>query len=125
MSNNDENVQMDLSELVREETYTDQKVGTIRCLVPVTETGVEDISRKKQFFGQAQVMTPGGALPINFEIEALTLKEAVEGYGAAAQVGLENTMEELKEMRRQQASSIVIPGQEGMGGMPGGGIQMP
>jgi hypothetical protein len=125
MSTSEENVQMDLSELVREETYTDQKVGTIRCLVPVTETGAEDITRKKQFFGQAQVMTPGGALPINFEIEASTLKEAVEGYGAAAQVGLENTMEELKEMRRQQASSIVIPGQEGMGGMPGGGIQMP
>ncbi len=117
-----EQVQMDVNNLYREESYTDQKVGTIRAMIPITIDGVADNNRATEYFGQAQVMTPAGALPINFEIEASNLKEAVEGYAEAAQKGLEKTMEELKELRRQQASSIVVPGQEGMGGMPGGGM---
>ena len=55
-------------------------------------------------------MTPGGALPLSFMIEADTLKDAVNGFGAAAQVAVEDTMEELKEMQRAQASQIVVPG---------------
>lgn len=31
-------------------------------------------------------------------------------------------VEELKEMQRQQASQIVVPGAGGGGGMPGGGM---
>lgn len=39
------------------------------------------------FVGEAQIMTHMGALPINFEIPAETLAEAVKGYGAAAKKG--------------------------------------
>jgi len=124
----EQQTQMDVNNLYREETYTDQKVGTIRAMIPIKADGERDLEREVEYFGQAQVMTPAGALPINFIIEGTDLKTAVENYGEAAQKGLEQTMEELKEMRRQQASSIVVPGQEGMGGMggmPGGGIQIP
>ena len=39
------------------------------------------------------------------------MKEAAENFGAAASQSVEDTMKELEEMRRQQASQIVVPGQ--------------
>jgi len=71
---------------------------------------------------------PAGVLPLSFEIEAKNLAEACAGFSDGAKVAFEETMKELQEMRRQQASSIVIPqgGLPPTGGMPGGGkIQMP
>ena len=77
-------------------------------------------------------MTPAGALPLSFEIDATTLAEACERFAAGAKVAFEETMQELQEMRRQQASSIVIPDAgaasalAGQGGMPPRGkIQIP
>ena len=57
-------------------------------------------------------MTPGGALPLSFEIKTDNLKDAVAAFGDAAKQAVEHTMEELKEMQRQQASSIVVPGRD-------------
>jgi hypothetical protein len=65
--------------------------------------------------GQAQVMTPMGALPISFELEAATLDVAVEKFGVAAEQAVRETMRELQEMRREQASSLVIPDAGGAG----------
>ena len=65
-------------------------------------------------------MTPMGALPIAFQIEAKSLAEAVEKYGDAGKVAVEKAIKELQEMRREQASSIVLPGSM-PGGNPGGG----
>lgn len=117
---------MDAAALYREEIITDRKVGTIRMMVPVLPTGETDAGRPVIFMGEAQIMTQMGALPINFEIEATQLADAVAGYGAAATAAVERTMRELQELRRQQASSIVVPGQSGFG-VPGAGgkIQMP
>jgi len=112
---------MSHEDLYREETFTDQKVGTIRRLTPVDLDGNDDPSRPTQFSGQTQVLTQAGPLPINFELDAGNLSEAVAGFAAAAELGLEKTMQELQEMRRQQQSSIVVPGQ----GSPGNGLQMP
>ena len=63
----------------------------------------------------------------SFEIEGESLAEAAANFGEAAKAAFEKTMEELKEMQRQQASSIVVPGAGGSptGGMGGGGIQIP
>jgi hypothetical protein len=127
-------VQMDVNDLWREDVVTDRKIGTIRMMLPIRADGSADPARPTSFSGEAQVMTNMGPLPIQFEIEAATLAEAVAGYGAAAQVAMERTMRELQEMRRQQASSIVVPGAGGVppgfgpggvGGMGGGKIQMP
>lgn len=122
-------MKMDTASLVREEVFTDQRIGTIRKMIPVTIEGELDSSRPVQFIGQAQMMTPSGALPLHFELEVSTLQEAIEQFGDAAEAALKRTIEELKEMQRQAASSIVIPesgAMSGMGGMPGGGkIQMP
>jgi hypothetical protein len=124
-------ISMDASQLCREDTYTDSRVGTIRVLTPVKTDGDTDNEREVQYIGSTQIMTPAGALPLSFEIPATSLTDAVDGFGTAAQVAVENTMEELRQMQREQASQIVIPkgGMDpgalgGMGG-PGGKIQLP
>jgi len=75
----------------------------------VNAAGVPDAARPVLFVGQAQVMTPMGAVPISFEIEAASLDAAIEKFGAAAEQAVQQTMQELQEMRREQASSLVIP----------------
>ena len=60
---------MDSTQIYREETFTDRKVGTIRRLTPVTADGSDDSTRPVVFVGQAQIMTPMGAVPISFELE--------------------------------------------------------
>jgi hypothetical protein len=109
---NSPEISMDAAALTREEVYTDSRVGTIRKMTPVNLDGELDNTRPVQFVGSTQVMTPGGALPLSFEIESETLEGAVAGFGDAAKLAVERTMEELKEMQRQQASSIVVPGRD-------------
>ena len=104
---------MDSTNLYREDVYTDQKIGTIRVMTPVTADGEVDTARPVQYIGQAQMMTPAGALPLSFELNVDNLADAVAGFSAGAQVAMEDTMKELQEMRRQQASQIVVPGAEG------------
>ena len=116
----DLDIKMDASTLYREEIYTDRKVGTIRAMVPVTTMGATDGTRPVVYTGEAQIMTQMGPLPINFDIEAKSLAEAVAGYAAAAKIAVERTVRELQDMRRQAASSIVLPGQGGAGFPPGG-----
>jgi hypothetical protein len=106
---------MDATQLYREDIFTDRKVGTIRRLTPVTPAGADDAERPVLFVGQAQVMTPMGALPISFDLDALTLDAAVMQFRAAAELAVQQTMRELQEMRREQASSLVIPDAGGAG----------
>jgi hypothetical protein len=115
---------MDPNNLYREEVITDRQMGTIRCLTPINSDGSSDSSRSVIYSGQIQIMTPAGSLPIGFEIEANSLEDAVGKFPEAAKQAVDNTLEQLKEMQREAASSIVIP--EAGGGMPGGGkIQIP
>ena len=121
---------MDPNSMYREEVFTDRKMGTIRVMTPIKSDGSDDGERDILYVGQAQLMTPMGALPLAFEIDASSLSEALEKFPENAQLALDKTMEELKELQRQQASSIVMPGDPGMpggapgGGIPGGGIKM-
>lgn len=113
---------MNAADLYREEMYTDRRVGTLRVLSPVKSDGSPDPSRKTSYLGQAQLLTPVGALPLSFEIEADSLAKAVEGFAAAAEQAVEQALKELQEMRREAASSLIIPEPGGgMPGAPGGG----
>jgi len=124
---------MDATTLYREEVYTDRKVGTIRTLTPVKSDGSNDASRAVIYVGEAQLLTSMGAVPITFEIEAGSLDEAVKKFAEHAKEAVERTVKDIQELRRQAASSIVVPqggmggiGGMGPGGLPGGGkIQMP
>ena len=120
-------IKVDPKALYLEEVFTDRRVGTIRRLTPVDGQGAKDSSRPVLYVGETQVLTPAGALPIGFEINAGSLEEAAQKFGDLAREAIERTVRELQELRRQAASSIVVP--QGplppMGGPGGGKIQMP
>ena len=115
---------MDATQLYREEIVTDRRVGTIRVLHPIRTDGSPDAQRDTVFVGEAQIYTNMGALPLSFEIEADNLVGAVSGYADAAKEAVDRAVRELEDMRRQAASSIVIPrgGAVPGGGVPGGGL---
>ena len=124
-------LQMDDKDLYKEEVFVDRKGATIRQLTPVKSDGSNDESRQSIFMGQAQLLTPVGALPLSFEIEASSLTEAIEKFPGAVKEAVDGAVEEMKELRRKAASSIVVPdvgsgNMGGPGGISGGGkIQMP
>jgi hypothetical protein len=80
---------MDANDLYREDMYSDRKVGTIRVLTPVRPDGTHDTARATSYVGQAQIMTPAGALPLSFEIDAKNLAEACTRFADAAKVAFE------------------------------------
>ena len=129
MAGNKQEMIMRVEELYREEIFTDLRLGSIRKLIPINANGDDDTSREVRYSGQAQIMTPAGALPISFEIEATNIGEAAAGFGPAAEKAIEDTMHELEEMRRQAASGIVLPGAGDIskvgGGKGGGGLIQP
>jgi hypothetical protein len=122
-ASNGRQASMDATQIYREETFTDRRVGTIRRLTPVTVDGSPDAARAVIFVGQAQVMTPMGAVPISFELDSPTLDGAIAKFGDAAEQAVQQTMRELQEIRREQASSLVIPDSAG-GSLPSPGDLM-
>ncbi len=130
MNNADQNSPaMNAEDLYKEEIFTDRRVGAIKRLSPVKGNGESDSSRQVIYAGETQILLGNNPLPINFEIEAASLAEAADKFNDAAQQAASDTLKKLQEMRREMQSSIVLPGQEGMGGVgaiPGGGkIRMP
>lgn len=120
------NIEMDVASLYYEETFTDRRVGSLQRLTPVDRAGSPDSNRPVLYVGQTQVLTPAGALPLSFEIEASSLEDAIAKFGDHAREALKSTMQRLEEMRRDAASSLIVPGSGGPnapGG--GGGIQIP
>ena len=128
MADEELKLELDLNNLYREEIFTDQKIGTLRQLTPVKSDGSRDDARPILFVGETSLMTPAGTLPIHFRLEGKDLGEAAKQFSDAANKAIQETMEQLRELRRQAASSIVVPDMSkgGMGGLGGGGkIQMP
>ncbi len=114
-------IQLDPTALYREDVFTDRRAGSIRRLTPVTSDGADDATRHVLYSGQTQLLTPAGVLPLGFEIEALSLKEALEKFPAGVKVALEQAIDEAREMRREAASRIVVPD---AGGGPAGGSKI-
>jgi hypothetical protein len=115
-------IKLDATQLYREEIFTDRKAGTLRRLVPVLADGNTDSSRPVLYSGQTQLLTPAGVLPLAFELEAASLEDACAKFPEAVKIAIEQAIEEAREMRREQASRIVVPETGGgMGGPPGGG----
>ena len=95
MSTDTENA-MDPNGLFREENYTDQKMGAIRKLIPVCADGSDDTDRPVNFFGSAQVMTPMGAIPLNFALEGTTIGEAAEDFADKAREEAQKMQAEME-----------------------------
>jgi hypothetical protein len=113
-------IRFDLANLYQEEVFTDRAAGTIRRLKPVLANGDADPSRTVLYSGQTQLLTPGGVLPLGFEMEAASLEDAIAQFPAAVHEALNQAIEEAQQMRREQSSRIVVP-EVGGGGIPGGG----
>lgn len=128
MADEELKLELDVNNLYREDVFTDQKVGTLRQMTPVKPDGSTDASRPLLFVGETSLMTPAGTLPIHFRLDGPSLADAAKQFSDAANKAIQDTMEQLRELRRQAASSIVVPDMSkgGMGGLGGGGkIQMP
>ena len=113
-------LRMDPTSLYREEVFTDRKIGTIRVMTPVTSLGGPDASRPVIYVGETQLLTTGGLLPLVFEIEATSLGDAADKFAEGAEMAIERTRREIEQMRREQASQIIVPDS-----MPGGGLRGP
>lgn len=121
-------IRVDAGNLYREEVFTDLRVATIRKLVPVKADGSPDPSRPALFSGQTHLMSQAGPLPVECPIDATSLEEATAKFPEAIKEAVDRLVEEAREIRRREASRIVVPGGPlpggglGGGGIPGGGI---
>src|SRR3974390_1031000 len=99
----------DAESLYREDLYSDRKVGSIRQLTPVRPDGAADPKRPVLFVGQISVLTPMGTLPIPLVRDGPTRADAMAESGEAAKAAMEDAMHELQQLRREAASSIIVP----------------
>jgi len=106
---------VDAENLYREETFSDLRIATLRRLTPVTVDGGDDVSRQVRFVGETHLMSARGLLPVSAPIEAVNLAEAIEKFPEAINQAVEKLIEEAREIQRQEASRIVLPGQDPMG----------
>ena len=123
MNNSDqisiEEITVDPDDLYFEESFTDRKVATIQRLTPIKSDGSPDPSRPVLYTGKTQLMSQVGPVPVQCQIEATTLEEAVQKFPESVKQAIEKMLEEAKEMRRQSSSRIVVPGAQGGPIMPG------
>jgi hypothetical protein len=112
-------IQVDSNNLYREDIFTDLKVATIRRLSPVLKDGSDDASRPVIYVGQTTLLSQAGPVPVQCPIEAASLEAAMDAFPDAVNQAIERMIEEAREMQRQEASRIVVPGRE-----PGGKITL-
>jgi hypothetical protein len=110
---------VDTSNLYREESFSDLKIASIRRLTPVRPDGSDDAARETIFIGETTLMSQRGPLPVQAPIEAANLEDAFSKFPDAVNEAVEKLIEQARELQRQEASRIVVPGQGG--GQAGGG----
>jgi hypothetical protein len=117
-------VKVETNSLYREEVFTDLRIATIRRLVPVRSDGSPDPTRNALYSAQTTLMSQAGPLPVEAPIDAASLEEAAAKFPAAIQEAVDRLIEEAREIRRREASRIVVPSAmpPGGGGVRGGGI---
>jgi len=105
-------IKLDITNLYKEEVFTDLRVGSLKQLTPVTKEGDRDLARPIVFIGETQLMSQVGPLPVQTHIEAENLQGAIERFPAAIQAAVEAMIDEVKEHQRKEMSRIVVPGAE-------------
>jgi len=113
MTNADPNdvpkIKINQENLYHEETFTDLQAGWIRRLTPVTPDGNRDKRREQLFIGQTQLVTPRGPIPIQCQIPAKTLPEAMQKFPEVMEITVKNVIERAKEIQQQTTSRIITP----------------
>ena len=108
------NFTVDKNNLYREESITDLTAASIRQLVPVHADGTPDKSRTTVFVGFTQLMSPQGPLPVQCQLAANNLTEAIELYPSAMEKELVQLIAQVEKMQKEQKaaddSRIIVPG---------------
>ena len=111
------NFEVDRQNLYREESLTDLKVAVIRKLVPVNADGSEDKTRQVIFVGHTQVMSPEGPIPLQAELPAANLEDAMSAFPRAMEQEMARVIEQLRQMQAEEQqnkqrddSRIIVPG---------------
>ena len=117
-------IMVELDNLHREDVFSDMRLATIRRLQPIREDGSPDPTRPTTYIAETTIVSQLGPIPVQAPIEADSLKDAFLKFPDAIKFAVERLSERAQEMRREEASRIVVPG--GMppdlgGGRPGGG----
>lgn len=104
---------VDINNLYREEAITDLQVATIRILKPIKADGSDDPSRNPLFFGHTQLMSPEGPIPIQSDLKATTLDEAIREFPLSMEKAMKEIIDSIREMQREQMqkeqSRIITP----------------
>ncbi len=108
-------IAVDVENLYREETFTDLRAATLQRLTPIRRDGSPDESREVLYIGQTQLLSQAGPVPVSCPIAATSLAEAMEQFPEAIKQAVERLIEEAREIQRQEASRIVVPGAPAMG----------
>ncbi|MBW2385925.1 MAG: hypothetical protein JRG92_20010, partial [Deltaproteobacteria bacterium] len=90
-------IEVDKSNLYREETFSDLRVASIRRLTPVREDGSVDDSRDTLFIGETTLMSQRGPLPVQAPIEAESLADAFDKFPEAVQQAVDQLIEQARE----------------------------
>lgn len=115
-------LEVDLDNLYREESFTDLKAASIRRMVPIKRDGSDDDSRPALYLGETTILSQRGPLPVSAPIEAGSLEEALSKFPDAIQAAVERLIEEAREMQRQEMNRIVVPGEQGAPPIPPGAL---
>ena len=104
-----ENIEVDLTNLYRDELITDCKVAQIRRLIPINSDGSDDSTRPILYSGSTQIMLPTGPLPISAEIDAESLEDALKKFPEAIKNAVDEMVARAQQLQREEASRIVTP----------------
>lgn len=110
-------LKMDRSNLYKEETFTDLKVGMVKRMTPIKADGSVDKTRKAVFVAHTSLMTPGGPLPLQAVIPAKDLQQAIKKFPEAMKAAMDRLAEEAQKYQEQEGnriekpdSRIIVPG---------------
>ena len=116
-------IMVELDNLHREDVFSDMRLATIRRLQPIREDGSPDPTRPTTYIAETTIVSQLGPIPVQAPIEADSLKDAFLKF-PAIKFAVERLSERAQEMRREEASRIMVPGSmppDLGGGRPGGG----
>ena len=115
-------ISADLDNLHREDVFSDMRLATIRRLQPVRPDGSHDPTRPTTYIAETTIVSQLGPIPVQSPIEADSLEDAFTRFPEAIKAAVERLSERAQEMRREEASRIVVPGSmPPPGGRPPGG----
>ena len=95
-------INIDDTNLYKEEMVSDLKMGTIQILTPVKPDGERDPDREVIYSCQTTLMTQMGSIPLNAKVEVDNLADAVAQFPEAIQGAIDKLMAEAERYARSK-----------------------